>query len=258
MKLSGVYAIIHIASGQAYVGSSKDIIGRWGGHVQNLQKGRHSSKRLLELWLVHGPSAFTFVVLEQCDVAQRQQLEQIWMDRFSQLLNASLSAHCAMLDPTVAAAMAQTKRLRGPTSSQREATARWMADPKWYDAALASASKRRGVPLSEEHRSKIAATCKIRGIPPAAVEAARRPKSPEHRKKIGEANRGKRHSEAAREKVAAYRRGRLLSAETKAKIGVAFRGRIQSPEHVAKRMAAFRRAILARRTHLFSAEERSL
>ena len=48
--------------------------------------------------------------------------------------------------------------------------------------------------------------------------------SPETRKKISEATKGKhhfRHTEKAREKIAAFRRGRPLSTETKKKISEA-------------------------------------
>ena len=91
-KMIGVYAIIHRASGRAYVGSSLDIIARWRGHVRHLGQGRHSSSALLDLWLLDGPSAFAFVVLEQCQRETLVAREQEWLNVIGEPLNANRCA----------------------------------------------------------------------------------------------------------------------------------------------------------------------
>lgn len=86
----GVYAIIHTATGRAYVGCSGDIDARWLWHQQHLAAGRHHSRQLQRAWTAHGSAAFTFAVLE--DVAPGVALrprEEWWMRAYAaRLLNA--------------------------------------------------------------------------------------------------------------------------------------------------------------------------
>ena len=140
-RLSGVYAIIHQPSGRAYVGSSRDIFRRWWHHANTLNHGRHHSPELQDLWLLSGPGAFVFVVLEPCAIEDLVLLEQKWLDSFEKPLNASLNAACAMLDPRVAAKLgdAHRGRTRPPEVGQKIA------------AAL------RGQPLTEERKRNISA-----------------------------------------------------------------------------------------------------
>lgn len=138
-RISGVYAIVHRASGRAYVGSSGNVFKRWWHHANQLNHGTHHSPALQELWLLDGPNAFTFVLLEQCPIKDLVIREQEWIDSFSDPLNASLVAKCAASDPRVAAKMAATRRGK-------------RRDP---DIGRKIAAALRGQPLSEERKRKI-------------------------------------------------------------------------------------------------------
>ena len=103
MKVSGVYGIVHERTGRVYVGSSCDVQRRWRDHVGTLNKGRHSSGQLLDLWLLDGPGAFAFVLFERCGRGRLATREQVWLDSFVEPLNASLNTQSHSLDPRVAA-----------------------------------------------------------------------------------------------------------------------------------------------------------
>jgi group I intron endonuclease len=81
MVSSGIYSIRHIKSGRVYVGSSKDIAVRWRCHRSELRNGKHPSVYLQRSWKRNGADAFTFEVLETCEVSALAEREQYWMDR---------------------------------------------------------------------------------------------------------------------------------------------------------------------------------
>ena len=80
-KFSGVYAIIHPSSGRSYIGSSKDIIGRWAGRQKQLKYGAHHSPYLQSVWNKYGTDAFHFITLENCDPDERIAREQFLIDQ---------------------------------------------------------------------------------------------------------------------------------------------------------------------------------
>jgi group I intron endonuclease len=82
-KVSGVYAITHIVSGRVYIGSSKDMLGRWAGHQKYLQSNIHHNARLQNAWNKYGSDQFHFGILERCHESVRVQREQFWIDQAS-------------------------------------------------------------------------------------------------------------------------------------------------------------------------------
>jgi hypothetical protein len=93
MKISGVYAIRHAASGRACVGSSSNIGGRWRLHRSLLRRGVHHSPRLQRTWDKYGEAAFEWVVLEQSlDPGLLYGREQVFLDaHFEQGLALNVS-----------------------------------------------------------------------------------------------------------------------------------------------------------------------
>lgn len=75
------------------------------------------------------------------------------------------------------------------------------------------------------------------------------PLSPEHRAKIGAANRGKKRTPEMCEANRQRNLGRSLSEESRKKMSAAARGKKKTPEHRAKIGAANRRAALAKKNH---------
>lgn len=210
LKISGVYAIIHQPSGRAYVGSSCDVFRRWKGHVGALTRGRHSSVRLLDAWLLDGPGAFTFVILAQCAREVLQEREQEWLDSFTDPLNTSRDTRCPMFDPAVAAR--QGAKMKG-----RVFTPEHRANLSSSHKGLPSPMKGRTFPgritiISQEQRAKISATLKNHPV-----------------------------SEESRIKMRAAKLGRPMNAETRARLSSAQRGRIFSATHRANLIAAWRK-----------------
>lgn len=96
MNLSGVYAIIHRPSGRAYIGSSQNIVTRWRWHLRALQQARHHCIPLLDAWLLDGPGAFAFVVLDFCDRNALITCEQEWLGYFAEVFNTGLIVDAPM------------------------------------------------------------------------------------------------------------------------------------------------------------------
>ncbi len=66
-KISGVYLLRNKVNQRAYVGRSRDILGRYSGHINQLIDGSHSNKYLLDDYKKFGISNFEFQVLEIVD-----------------------------------------------------------------------------------------------------------------------------------------------------------------------------------------------
>lgn len=93
---------------------------------------------------------------------------------------------------------------------------------------------KKGRKLSEEHKLKLSIAGKNR--------------TPEHRAKLGAANKGKIMSVEIKEKISASSLGHKKSEETKRKMSIAFMGRKQSAEAI-ERGAAKRRGIALSKEH---------
>lgn len=79
--LSGVYGIVHIITGQMYIGSSVNMVNRCLGHFKNLSKGTHGNIRLQRSWNKYGETAFVFIVIKRCSKKHLLKVEQDWIDR---------------------------------------------------------------------------------------------------------------------------------------------------------------------------------
>lgn len=73
-KLCGVYVVTHLETGMQYVGQSRDIARRWKAHC-----GRSKSSRLSHAIQKYGVQAFSFRVLELCDLEQIDAREVTWI-----------------------------------------------------------------------------------------------------------------------------------------------------------------------------------
>lgn len=79
---SGVYEIVRIETGQRYIGSTLDVIRRFGRHKLDLRKGIHECRYLQNAWNKYGESAFEFRVIEMClpDSVMLCSIEQQYID----------------------------------------------------------------------------------------------------------------------------------------------------------------------------------
>lgn len=86
---SGVYAIVQLATGTAYIGATGDLRRRQVHHSVMLANGNHQCVPLRHAYAKAAGSGFKFVVLEETPdpfVAERD-----WMRCFSRLFNARLN-----------------------------------------------------------------------------------------------------------------------------------------------------------------------
>lgn len=65
---SGVYKIENIKNNKVYIGESFNIEERWKVHINDLNKGKHHSRKLQEDWNEYGKDCFKFDILESIDV----------------------------------------------------------------------------------------------------------------------------------------------------------------------------------------------
>jgi hypothetical protein len=66
MSTRGVYAILHVPSGSAYIGSSVHVTNRYTWHRTMLRSNEHPSPALQALWNKTDESEWRFVLLMFC------------------------------------------------------------------------------------------------------------------------------------------------------------------------------------------------
>lgn len=65
---SGVYKIENIKNDKVYIGESFNIEERWKIHINDLNKGKHHSRKLQDDWNEYGKDYFKFDILKAIDV----------------------------------------------------------------------------------------------------------------------------------------------------------------------------------------------
>ena len=76
---SGIYLIENTINKKVYVGSSNDIANRFRCHRFHLKNGTHGNSYLQNSFNKYGEEAFSFTILEYCDVEKLQESEIFWM-----------------------------------------------------------------------------------------------------------------------------------------------------------------------------------
>jgi len=155
-----VYSITNTSTNQLYVGSTICLVRkRWNTHKNHLRKNKHANPRLQNSWNKYGEGAFEFTVLAECSREEARILEKEYVERLKPAFNlvpvGALPSHKRILSEE------QKQQLR---------------------------SRFKGIPLTEEHRRRIAI-----------------------------ANTGYRHSEETRDKMAKRKLGTKWSEETRRK-----------------------------------------
>lgn len=96
-NMPGVYAIINIANGKFYVGSSGSVTHRLSQHRCELKRGRHNNPYLLNAYLKN-PTSFKFVVIEYSNSFRSK--EQEYLDRFYDNQQQCYNLSCTADQPT--------------------------------------------------------------------------------------------------------------------------------------------------------------
>jgi len=85
--VSGIYKIVNKVNGKYYIGSSNDLLGkygRWYEHRSNLVKNRHTNKKLQNSWNKYGEHNFEYLLIEVVDDDKLLIVEQKYLDILKQ------------------------------------------------------------------------------------------------------------------------------------------------------------------------------
>jgi group I intron endonuclease len=175
-EISGIYKITNRVNRHHYIGSSQNIYKRWGDHKRDLDNSSHHSRYLQRAWNKYGGNNFEFEVLLICEVEYLIDYEQLYLDTYPCEYNIAMVAGSCL---GVRATPETIKKLREshlgqePWNRGKKASkearrkmskaheGRKPEDYYWYgkkrrrSTVEKIASKKRGVPLSEEHKEKI-------------------------------------------------------------------------------------------------------
>jgi len=214
-SVSGIYAIVHLATGRRYVGSAVNIRRRVARHASALRAGKHWSRHLQAAWNRYSEKAFSFIVIELCGPGDLIRFEQHHIDLRSEFNLAKVAGNTIGVKATpemIAKLRARTWDAAGRANISA-ATKRGMNAPGVREKIRAALI---GIPLSAEHRAKISYGNKGKTISPeqrAKISTSRRtsakvaeanrarigiPLTTEHRAKISAARLGYKLSEAHR------------------------------------------------------------
>lgn len=180
MSESGIYKILNIENGHFYIGSTSNLPKRKWDHFSELRNNKHANKHLQRAFLKYGEPAFSFVPVLFCSIDNLLFYEQLFIDQFKPVYNIAKIAGASM------------RGLKRTPESLAKASA-----------------KLKGRILTEEHKAKISAAHmgKIQG-----------PHSEEHKKKIGDKSRGRKHTAESIEKMRMVQTGKIISEKQRIQI----------------------------------------
>jgi group I intron endonuclease len=86
--LAVIYKAVNDLNYDCYIGhTAKPFYHRINGHVADLRANRHHSSIFQRAWNKYGEKNFSFVVLELCEIEERLEREQYWIDRSNSKYN---------------------------------------------------------------------------------------------------------------------------------------------------------------------------
>lgn len=210
----GVYVIRCSGNGGLYVGSaSLGVKRRWHIHKSDLKKRKHHNSRMQRAWDKYGEESFTITVAEVCLPQHCVAQEQVYMDYYRQQVGERMFN----LHPTAGNARGSK---RTPEQRARLSEIAYNIPPEQREKMRLAL---KGQKRSEEVKARM---CKLR--------AEKNMYTPEVRQRMSEAGKRRKHSPESIAKRVASRIGVPLSEEHKKKIGDANRGRVMSAEQKAK------------------------
>lgn len=95
-RISCVYKIINLITGEFYIGSSINFESRRRGHLRLLKNNIHSSKHLQNSYNKYGLNNFIFHIIEICKPEKTREYEQIYIDSLKPSFNIALEATAPM------------------------------------------------------------------------------------------------------------------------------------------------------------------
>ena len=160
MPILAVYAIICLATGRRYIGSSIDVSRRWKEHQYYLRNKRHHCAHLQHAWDKYGPASFSFAILETVHAsADLRSAEQKFLDAESSPLNSKrlviwggVLKHAPASKEKISAA--GRRRVVKP-ETRLKISAALKGVPKSPEHAAKVGAAQRGKKLSPEHRAQL-------------------------------------------------------------------------------------------------------
>ena len=81
---SGIYTIVNLVNQHMYIGSAVNLRRRKNEHFKDLEAGKHNNAHLQSAYVLYGPSAFQFHILEYVHNAEDLlSKEQHYIDTFN-------------------------------------------------------------------------------------------------------------------------------------------------------------------------------
>jgi len=81
VKISGIYFIVSTQNQMNfYIGSSRDLFGRWRSHINRLKRNNHENAILQNHYNKHGISNLLFEVFSFCSQSELITTEQFFLD----------------------------------------------------------------------------------------------------------------------------------------------------------------------------------
>jgi len=217
---TGIYAI-YLSDGRCYVGSTaQPFKKRWNEHRQRLDKGKHPNIHLARAWIKYGSDAFTFQILEVCDVSEnliRIAKENYWIQKLNPEFNMA----------PVAGSVLGIKRREETKQLLRAINIKhWQENPrpKGYkrpqEVADAISSGRKGIKFSDEHVINLSKSLKGRISPRKGVILG-----DDTKQKISKNRSGIPRTQEASDKAASSNRGRRRTDAQKERISLSLKGK---------------------------------
>lgn len=151
--MMGIYIIKSILKpDRFYIGSSVQVTKRWKQHIRDLRGNRHHSKKMQRHFNKYGEGDLVFSMLLECDINSIIKNEQIFLDSLSPFFNGSKIANPS-LSPNRKGHIPWNKGKRNIYSPEtiKKMSIRSEAQIAQFKRVH---DRKRGVPLSEETKSK--------------------------------------------------------------------------------------------------------
>src|SRR5260221_2122693 len=206
---SGIYRIVHVATGRMYIGSAVNLQKRWREHRHYLSHKTHPNQKLQRAWDKYGSDTFIYEVIELVlfpDLLTAR--EQFWFDKLQPFGNKGFN-----IDRIAGS------RLGSQVSLEAREKLRIANLGKTYSDEVKHKHSESG--KRRKHSNETKEMLRVMGMG--------HPVSDEAREKMRQAKLGTKQSDATKAKRSASLLGRVVSEATRAKNSVsnaAYTGRM--------------------------------
>lgn len=207
--MTGIYKIVNNINGKVYIGQAHNVHARLRDHKECLYGNRHTNNHLLHAWNKYGSENFTFSIIEECSDEELTEREQYWIDyygginsdnTYNQRDASSHGTHSKETKQKISSLMKGIPKKPGRTVSECGRKTLSEAHKGLHhseETKRKMSIAQKGRVHSKETKRKISEKAKQRYIdnPELRKEISKRMAgrefSEEHKRKLGDINRGK-------------------------------------------------------------------